>query len=182
MSPYSWFAAERISTLLPDAEWRPVFAGGLFKASSRTSWGLTDRRAAGMAECEARARHHGLGEIRWPDPWPTVDVLAARAMLFAESKDVLEPFALAAMRLAFREGRRLGDLEVVQEAGCRVGLDPGALARAVQDAALKQALREATDDALGLGVFGVPTVVVGGRLFWGDDQLEAAARAFAASR
>ena len=33
MSPYSWFAAERIGALIPDARWRPVFAGGLFRAS-----------------------------------------------------------------------------------------------------------------------------------------------------
>jgi 2-hydroxychromene-2-carboxylate isomerase len=39
MSPYSWFAAERIDALVPDAEWRPVFAGGLFRAVGRTAWG-----------------------------------------------------------------------------------------------------------------------------------------------
>jgi 2-hydroxychromene-2-carboxylate isomerase len=33
ISPYSWFAAERIGALLPDADWRPVFAGGVFKAA-----------------------------------------------------------------------------------------------------------------------------------------------------
>ena len=55
MSPYSWFAAERIGTLLPHADWRPVFAGGLFKAGGRESWGLTEQRAAGLADCEARA-------------------------------------------------------------------------------------------------------------------------------
>lgn len=37
MSPYSWFAAERIGDLLPDAEWVPVFAGALFSANGRTS-------------------------------------------------------------------------------------------------------------------------------------------------
>ncbi len=56
MSPCSWIASERIHAVLPDAEWRPVFAGGLFRASGRISWGLTDRRAARMADCEAPAR------------------------------------------------------------------------------------------------------------------------------
>ena len=55
MSPYSWFAAERIGALIPDAQWRPVFAGGLFRATGRSSWGLSDRREAGIADCEARA-------------------------------------------------------------------------------------------------------------------------------
>ena len=87
MSPYSWFAAERIGGVVPDATWRPVFAGGLFKAVGRTSWGLTDEREAKLADCEARAAAHGLGPIRWPEPWPTVDLAAARALVWAAERE-----------------------------------------------------------------------------------------------
>jgi 2-hydroxychromene-2-carboxylate isomerase len=38
-------------------------------------------------------------------------------------------------------------------------------------------LRAATDEAIGYGVIGVPTVRVGDQLFWGDDRLEEAAEA-----
>ena len=41
----------------------------------------------------------------------------------------------------------------------------------------RDALRDATDEALRRGVTGVPTVAVGDELFWGDDRLEDAARA-----
>lgn len=176
MSPYSWFASERIDDLLPDVEWRPVFAGGVFKACGRSSWGLDQRRAAGIADCNKRAQRYGLGPIQWPDPWPTLDVLVARAMLFAARADQLKPFALSAMRLAFREGGDLGELAVVVDAGQRVGLDPTDLAQAVNDPELKAALRQATDEAVAIGVSGVPTAVVGSQLFWGDDRLEDAAR------
>jgi 2-hydroxychromene-2-carboxylate isomerase len=37
---------------------------------------------------------------------------------------------------------------------------------------VKQGLKDATDEALARGVFGVPTVEVDGRLFWGLDALE----------
>jgi 2-hydroxychromene-2-carboxylate isomerase len=36
-------------------------------------------------------------------------------------------------------------------------------------------LRAATDEAADRGVIGVPTVVVGGEAYWGDDRLEEAA-------
>jgi hypothetical protein len=36
---------------------------------------------------------------------------------------------------------------------------------------VKQALRRSGDDAVAAGVFGVPTFVSGGRLFWGLDSL-----------
>jgi 2-hydroxychromene-2-carboxylate isomerase len=181
MSPYSWFAAERIERLLPDARWQGVFAGAIFKASGRVSWGLTESREGGMADCEARARAHGLGPIRWPEPWPTSDLLIARAMTFAErppaSPGQAKALGLTAMRLAFLEGADLGEQGVVLEAGRRAGLDVEELSSALSDADVKDALRPATDEALALGVFGVPTVVIGVELFWGDDRLDEAAAA-----
>lgn len=177
MSPYSWLAAERIEGLLGRARWRALFAGGLFKRCGRVSWGLTERRAAEMAKCERRARARGLGRIEWPDPWPTNDLMVARAMTFASSKGLLETFALAAMRLSFREGADLGERSAVLEAGLRAGLDPSELDAALADPQVKLALRDATEAALSAGVFGMPTVAVGDQLFWGDDRLEEAAAA-----
>ena len=46
--------------------------------------------------------------------------------------------------------------------------DPDAL---VEAAAVKQQLRDNTDAAVAAGVFGVPTILVGDRLFWGEDSL-----------
>jgi 2-hydroxychromene-2-carboxylate isomerase len=175
MSPYSWFAAERIGLLLPGAEWRPVFAGGVFKAHGRVSWGLTEERAAKLADCEARARSHGLGAICWPDPWPTNDLLIARAMIVAQRRGALRRFALTALRMAFREGLDLGPVGAVHAVAQRSGLGGDGVIEAIATAEIKAALRTANDDAVGLGVFGVPTVRVGAALFWGDDRLDEAA-------
>jgi 2-hydroxychromene-2-carboxylate isomerase len=179
MSPYSWFAAERIGTLMPDAEWRPVFAGGVFKEHGRVSWGLTDDRASKIDDCEARAHAKGLGSVRWPDPWPTNDLLIARAMIFAQRRHALKTFALTAMRMAFLEGLDLGQLTAVRAVADRAGLAGDEVVEAVSDAEIKTALWSANNEAVGLGVFGVPTVSVGTTLFWGDDRLGEAA-AFAA--
>jgi 2-hydroxychromene-2-carboxylate isomerase len=68
------------------------------------------------------------------------------------------------------------------EAGRRAGIDPLELEGAIEDADVKQALRSVTDEAIALGVFGVPTVAVGADLFWGDDRLEDAAQAYRADQ
>jgi 2-hydroxychromene-2-carboxylate isomerase len=175
MSPYSWFAAERIGTLIPDAQWRPVFAGGLFRSTGRSTWGLGDRREAGIVDCEARAQLHGLGPMRWPDGWPSSDLLVARALVVADRQGLLRPFALAAMRVEFRDGARLDDPDVLKQAADQVGLDGAALIDAMSTTEIKDALRAGNDEAVALGVFGVPTVVVGDQLFWGDDRLDEAA-------
>jgi 2-hydroxychromene-2-carboxylate isomerase len=179
MSPYSWFAAERIDGLLPDAEWRGVLAGAVFKANGRVSWGTTERREEGISDCEARAAHYGLGPIRWPRPWPTSDLLVARAMAYAEPHERLREFSLEAMRLCFMEAADLGELDAVLEAGRRAGIAEAELERGLAEQATKDALRRTTDEALALGVIGVPTVAIGEELFWGDDRLEQAARAYA---
>jgi len=191
MSPYSWLAAERIDALLPEVRWRGVFAGAVFKASGRSSWGLGEARDGRMADCEARAAEYGLGTIRWPVPWPTSDLLIARAMTFASrtraptpargaaggEDGLLRPLALAAMRLAFLEGGDLGEVETVLEAADRAGLDRLEVREALTDPEVKQALRQCTEEALALGVFGVPTVAIDGELYWGDDRLREAAAA-----
>ncbi|MDT4935381.1 MAG: hypothetical protein QOK11_3273, partial [Pseudonocardiales bacterium] len=56
-------------------------------------------------------------------------------------------------------------------------IDVAQLEGALEVSDVKQALRSITDEALALGVFGVPTIAVGGELFWGDDRLDEAADA-----
>jgi 2-hydroxychromene-2-carboxylate isomerase len=200
MSPYSWFAAERIERLLPQARWRGVLAGVVFKEHGRTSWGLTERRADGMADCQLRASEHALGPIAWPEPWPASDLLAGRAMAFCERRDrkdapatgtpdasapgagLLKTFALAAMRMAFLEGADLEQLDAVIEAGRRSGIDEYELRGGLKDQRVKDELRAITGEAIAAGAFGVPTVLVGEELFWGDDRLQDAADAYRASR
>jgi 2-hydroxychromene-2-carboxylate isomerase len=178
MSPYSWLSAERIGALIPQAQWQGVFVGAIHNAHGRDSWGSDERRAAGMAECEARARSYGLGEIAWPDPWPTRDLLVARAMLLAQGRGLLQPFALGAMRMAFKEGADLAETHAVIEAGRRAGIAESELAGALDAPETKAAQRVATEQALARGVFGVPTFAVADELYWGDDRLDdAAARA-----
>jgi 2-hydroxychromene-2-carboxylate isomerase len=66
---------------------------------------------------------------------------------------------------------------VIAAAARRAGLDPPRMAEAVVAPEIKEAVRATHDEALSFGVFGVPTVLVGEQLFWGDDQLQAAADA-----
>jgi 2-hydroxychromene-2-carboxylate isomerase len=174
ISPYSWFAAERIGGLLPQARWRPVFAGGLFRSANRVSWGVTPQRAARIEECERRASAYGLGPMRWPEGWPGNDILPARAIVAADRDNRLVPFALAAMRACFREGRDITRPAEIESLAVTTGMDGAELLAKAEDPATKQALREINEEAVAAGVIGVPSVVVNGTVFWGDDRIDEA--------
>jgi 2-hydroxychromene-2-carboxylate isomerase len=175
-SPYVYLAGERLDRLgLTEVEWQPISLGGLFKLTGRSSWGLSPRRELGMAEIEARAAHYGLPPLRWPEGWPGHYLHANRACLAAGERGLLESYARTALRMAFAEGRDLSRREEVLEAARRCGLDPVWVTERTAEQDIKDRLRAATEAAHARGVFGVPTLAIGDRLYWGDDQLGLAA-------
>jgi 2-hydroxychromene-2-carboxylate isomerase len=183
-SPYAYLAAERVSRLFTEAEieqpeWRPILLGALFKRYGRESWMLGSEREAGMREVERRAEEYRLQPLRWPEPCPTNTLYAMRVATYAKGIGRSVSFALAAFRQAFAGGRDLAEPDNVAIAAAACELHPNAIAKAAESSAVKQRLREASDRAGELGVRGVPSLVVGGTVFWGDDQLEAAVAAVA---
>jgi 2-hydroxychromene-2-carboxylate isomerase len=182
-SPYAYLAAMRIDDVLPGAAWRPISFGILIRELGRVPWSLRPGREAGMSEVEERAVARGLPPVRWPDGWPdrSYSLLPLRAAIVAEMHGRLREFTLHAFRVMFAEGRALDTPAPVLEAAVAAGLDREAMAARLENPDVKARLRAYTDGAMERGVTGVPTVAVGGALYWGDDLLEAAARALARS-
>jgi len=177
-SPYAWLAAERINALFPVVPvWQPILLGALFKRFGRESWGNGPGRDEGMREIERRAAERGLPPVRWPDPWPGNMLAAMRAAVFAKQAGRAVAFSLAAFRQAYAGGRDLGDVDSVLIAAAACELHPNAVLKGLESRGVKEALRAATDEAGDRGVKGVPSVVIGDQVFWGDDRLEEAAAA-----
>jgi 2-hydroxychromene-2-carboxylate isomerase len=181
-SPYAYLAANRIGDLIPDAEWRPLPLGILFRSIGKVPWSLQPDRATGMEECERRAAERGLPPMTWVEGWPAEvwSFLPLRAALVADEHGKQREFALECYRLHFAEGRSLAEQENVLDAAEAVGLDRGEVERRIGEDDVKERLKAYTEEAIELGAVGVPTVAVDGELFWGDDRLdEAATRASA---
>src|SRR5690606_2022599 len=131
----------------------------------------------GVAEIERRAEEYGLPPLVWPEPWPDSYLYAMRAATWADQQGCGVTFALAAMRRAFTTGLDLAAPGNVLIVAHEEGLDPDQLDRAVRTPEVKEELKANTAEAARLGVFGVPTVVAGDEVFWGDDRLVDAVRA-----
>jgi len=180
-SPYAWLAAERVNGLLPvPPVWQPVSFGHILQSSGREPWSFHEpTKSEGMAEVERRAAERGLPAPRWIDGWPlaTYSLLPLRAAIFAQQAGRTVSFSLAAFRQFFAAGRTLAELDNVLIAAAASELHPRAVTKGIESQTVKDALRKATDEAIALGVQGVPTVAIGTTLFWGDDKLEEAAAA-----
>jgi 2-hydroxychromene-2-carboxylate isomerase len=181
-SPYAWLAAERIHQVLPVAPvWQPILLGGIWRQTGGRSWATTDKRDEGMREVEERAKRYGLLPVKWPANWPNNGLKAMRAAVFAQQAGRTVAFALAAFRQQFAGGRDLSDVDNVLIAAAACELHPNAVLKGIELQSTKDRLRAATQEAYDRGVRGVPSVLVGGEVFWGDDQLERAAAAAARS-
>lgn len=177
-SPYAYLAAERIQHVLPVVPvWQPILLGGIWKETGGRSWATTEKREEGIAEIERRAARYGLMPVRWPDGWPNNTLTAMRAAIFAQQTGRAVAFSLAAFRQAFAAGKDLSDVDNVLIAAAACELHPTAVLKGIEMQSTKDRLREMTREAYERGVRGVPTVAVGGELFWGDEHLEDAAAA-----
>ena len=68
--------------------------------------------------------------------------------------------------------QNLNDPAVVARALASAGFDPAEVMGWVGDAEVKGALRANTEEAVARGVFGAPTMFVGGEMFFGQDRLD----------
>ena len=177
-SPYAWLAAERIHQVLPVTPvWQPILLGGIWQQTGGQSWGVTDEREQGMREVERRATEYGLLPVKWPDGWPNNTLKAIVTATFAQQTGRTVAFALAAFRQAFAGGKDLSDIDNVLIAAAACELHPNAVLKGIGLQSTKDRLRAATQEAYDRGVRGVPSVVIGDQVFWGDDRLVDAATA-----
>jgi 2-hydroxychromene-2-carboxylate isomerase len=185
-SPYSYLAAERISGVFAEAgaeqpEWQPISFGHVVQAIGKTPWSMQPDgpNPADLDEIQRRASERGLPEVIYPNGWPVENysLNPARAAIYAKESGRVFSFSLAALRQVFAAGRDMSDVENVLLAAAACELHPKAVLKGIETKSVKETLKRATDEAIELGVEGIPTVLVDGQLFWGDDHLEEAAKA-----
>jgi 2-hydroxychromene-2-carboxylate isomerase len=178
-SRYSYLAASQMTGLEREFEcvvdWRPVhgpavralrgadpFAGA--PVSGQYEWPYRRRDA------ERWANHYG---IRFREP-PSHDIdfeLLARAATAAKRLDCAAAYGWAITSAVYGSDAWPLDERVCLDVAVTVGLDALRFETMLRDPATQAALDATADEAHRRGVFGVPTFLVAGELFWGNDRL-----------
>src|SRR6185369_10696399 len=105
--------------------------------------------------------------MRIPPAHPFNPLYALRLVVVAGSTRAA---AETALDFVFQQGRDVTDPVVLTDLAHQLGIADARAA--LEDAQVKQQLRDNTDWAIAQGVFGVPTFVIDGELFWGHDAFE----------
>lgn len=179
-STYSYVTAMRIAPLANAAgvavRWRPFLLGPIFKAQGWDTSPFNLYPAKGrymVRDCERQCAALGL-TFRLPEPFPQSTLMAARVALVALAEGWGEDFSRAVYRAEFAEGRNIGEPAAIAAIVEALGHDSAATSARAQSDAIKGKLRTETEEAQRLGIFGAPSFMAGGELFWGNDRLEQA--------
>lgn len=189
-SPYSYLSAMRLPALAQQAgislHWRPFLLGPIFQQQgwNTSPFILYPAKGAYMWQDMARqAAKYGLPFHR-PSNFPRRAVLPSRIALANKDAPWIAEFVQGVMQLNFVHDREIDDdaamLEVLS--GISRSIRAEDLIRQAQSEALKPQLRQQTEAARSKGIFGAPSFLVAGEMFWGNDRLEdalALAQAFA---
>jgi 2-hydroxychromene-2-carboxylate isomerase len=149
----------------------PIFAAqgmndspfNLFPEKGRYMWRDLERVCAEL----------GL-PFRRPSVFPRRSVLAARVALLGVEEGFGPAFTRAIYQANFVADRDIDSTEVIHHVLTELALDADDVLKRATTEGHKTRLREQTERARSLGIFGAPSFVVNGELFWGQDRMQQA--------
>ncbi len=123
-------------------------------------------------DLERRAAMYGVS-IRVPPPYPLRDSLMAnRVAILGLREGWGKEFVRAAYRRWFQEGQESGSEPNLSESIKEAAQDPARVLALAHGDEIARMVESETKAAREQGIFGSPSFVAKGELFWGDDRLE----------
>lgn len=178
-SPYGYLAAQKIDALAAKhgrtVDWRPVLLGAMFKETGMAP--LTEIPLKGeysRRDFARSARFHGIDGFRMPSRFPVATQAPARIVLWLKRRDpaLAGRVAKALLHAYFVDDIDISNPDTAAAIAAKEGVDAAAARAAIDDPAIKNALKAEVTAAIARGVFGSPFVFVDGEPFWGLDRFD----------
>ena len=153
--------------------WRPFNVRHMMTVQNNIPFKDKPAKMAYMwRDIERRAPGYDLTP-RIPAPYPLRDlVLANQVALLGMEEGWGEAYTRATYRLWFEEGQPAGEDPNLSASLAAAGQDPARVMALATSDRIAACLADETQEAMDLGIFGSPTFVVDGEVFWGDDRLD----------
>jgi len=175
-SLYTFLAIMRMDrfedTMGVEFRWRPFSVRTLMIEMDNIPAKKPVKMEYAWRDVQRRAEKYGVPFQTRP-PYPLKDFdLANRIAVLGAQEDWCADYVRAAYRRWFVEGHEAGCEPNVSESIREAGQSPERVLALARSDEVGRAYEAATNEARTLGLFGVPTFVTRGELFWGDDRLE----------
>jgi len=184
-SPWTYLGHARFAAIAEAAgatvRVRPVDFGAVFPVSGGLPLGkrAPQRQAYRLVELVRHARHLGMPLIPQPKFFPVSGDDASRLIIAVDLNDGTD----AAMKLCsalfaavWVQQRNIADPKHLEAMVGECGL-PARRIEQSQSQAVQECYEQYTQDAIEAGVFGAPSYVIDGEIFWGQDRLDFVASA-----
>ena len=178
-SPYGYLAAQKIDALAAKygrtVDWHPLLLGVIFKETGMAPLTMVPLKGEYSKRDFARsARFHGITAFRMPSKFPIASLAPARIVLWLKAKDpaLAVRVAKALYRAYFGEDIDISSPDAATAVAASEGVDAAAARAAIDDPAIKDALKREVEQAIARGAFGSPFVFVDGEPFWGLDRFD----------
>ena len=166
VSPFAYLQSEQLHVLGPKTRirYRPVLFAGLLAAHDHKGPAEIPRKRAFTYRFALWEARRLAIPFKMPHEHPFNPLPLLRLALAC---DCAPDAVHAIFRFVWRDGR-LPDLPI-EWAELVADLRLPDAERRIADPEIKAALRRNTDEAIARGVFGVPTLMAGDEIFWGND-------------
>lgn len=185
-SPASYLAWTQLPKIAEAAGavlvYRPMLLGGVFKATGNQTPAAIPAKGEWMQQDLSRfaARYRVPYERNPYFPIITLQHMRMAVAAQMDGGDALARMDQAMFRAIWVEAKDMNDPDVVAAVLTATGFDAPAMAARCAEPEIKQRLIANTEEAVGRGVFGAPTMFVGDEMFFGQDRLDFVAAALAA--
>lgn len=177
-SNYSYLSAMRIEALAAGAgiavRWQPFLLGPIFASFGWPTSPFVLQPQKGAYVWIDMARQCAKYGLAWnrPSVFPRSAVLPMRVAAACAAEPWIGAFVCALMHANFANDEDIDSEAKVLDVLGALGLPASAILAGALGPANKPKLREQTERARALGIFGAPTFFVGSDMFWGNDRLD----------
>jgi 2-hydroxychromene-2-carboxylate isomerase len=176
-STYTYLAVSRLKQVEADKgvsfRWRPFGLRAILQEMDNIPFATKPIKLSYMwRDVERRASRYGLA-ISVPAPYPLKEFdLANRVAIVGEMEGWCPAYVRATYRRWFQNSMEAGMEPNLSESLVEAGQDPARVIALARSDSVGDYYVRATQEARRLKIFGSPTFVTHGELFWGDDRLE----------
>lgn len=149
----------------------PILLGAVFQATgNRSPVEIAAKGKWMQGDLQHFAERYQV-PYKWNPHFPLNTLSLMRGATYAAREGFLLPYSDAIYNAVWADGLNMGDPAVVGKVLQSAGIDAQKVAAATQEQAVKDALKDATQQAVARGLFGAPTFFVGERMHFGQDRL-----------